>query len=156
MAKTKYRNDFPKRAEEYASKGMIDTEIAKKLGIHKDTFYVYIKKYPDFSDSIKRGKQPIDEQVEQALLKRALGFEHEETTVEYNKQPIIPGMPIPPTVRTVKKTKKMIVPDVTADKFWLINRQPRRWREQSEQTVIIKGASIEEMEKNIQEATKDD
>lgn len=156
MAKTKYKKDFPKRAEEYAKQGMIDKEIAKKLGIHPDTFYEYIKKYPDFSESIVRGKLPVDEQVEQALLKRALGFEYEETSVEYNKQPVIPGMPIPPSVRTVKKTTKRVVPDVTAEKFWLINRKPKRWREQTHETVKIVGASIEEMNKNLKEATKDD
>jgi hypothetical protein len=34
------------------------------------------KKYPDISDTLKRGKEVVDIQVENALLKRALGYTH--------------------------------------------------------------------------------
>lgn len=152
-SKTKYRLDFPKRAEAYAKEGMIDKEIAMKLGIALTTFYRYQNDHRDFRESIRRGKDPVDEQVEKALLKRALGFEYEETTVEYI--PAVEGQTTT-IAKTIKKVKKQIVPDVTADKFWLINRMPERWRDKTETEVIIKGASIEEMKKNITEANKDD
>ena len=54
------------------------------MGISVETFYKYVKKYPDFSDSLKKGKAPVDVRVENALLKRAMGYEYEETIVEYD------------------------------------------------------------------------
>jgi hypothetical protein len=44
---------FPLLAEEYARDGLNDKEICQALGICKDTFYKYLKRHPDFSDSLK-------------------------------------------------------------------------------------------------------
>ena len=75
MAKLKYDEDFPARAEDWARQGLRDEDIAKKLGISKDTFYEYKKMFPDFSDAIKRGKAPIDFEVENKLLKSLFVFQ---------------------------------------------------------------------------------
>ncbi len=95
MAKEKYRDDFPLLAEGYAREGMIDVEIAAKLGINKDTLYKYQKKYPEFLESIKKGKAPVDFMVENALLKRALGYEYVETTTVEYVRPGKGAIPIP-------------------------------------------------------------
>lgn len=58
--------------EGWARDGLTDEQIAENLGISKDTFYQYKKKYPDFSDSIKKGKEVVDFEVENALLQNAL------------------------------------------------------------------------------------
>jgi len=58
--------------EGWARDGLTDEQIAKNLGISKDTFYQYKKRYSDFSDSLKRGKEIVDYEVENALLKNAL------------------------------------------------------------------------------------
>lgn len=128
--KTKYHDDFPLLAQDYARQGMIDKEIAAKLGISVDTLYEYQKKYPEFSDALKEGKKPVDVAVENALLKRALGFEFEEVHVEfepiYDKRgkKIDKGLP-----KKVKKIKKMYVPEIIAQFFWLKNRRPELWRD---------------------------
>ena len=122
MAKLKYTEDFPTLAEMYARDGLIDKDIAKKLGISEDTFYKYIKNYKEFSDAIKRGKAPVDFQVENAMLKRALGYDYTEETIEYenvNGNPVIKG----------KKTIKKHVPsDIGAGIFWLTNRNNEKWK----------------------------
>lgn len=125
-AKSKYHSDFPLLAEGYAREGMTDKEICQKLGISQDTFYEYMKKYPEFSESVKEGKRPIDVEVEKALLKRAIGYEMEETQVEYKGIPK-EGEKAKPT--SVKKITKQVIPDVLAQKFWLMNRQPRRFKD---------------------------
>lgn len=74
MAKSKW-NDIKDKltlVEGWARDGLTDIQIAENLGISKDTFYEYKKKYSDFSDSLKKGKEVIDYQVENALLKNAL------------------------------------------------------------------------------------
>lgn len=55
MAKLKYNEDFPIRAEDYARQGMRDEDIWRSLGVGKNAFYRYQKDYPDFKDALKRG-----------------------------------------------------------------------------------------------------
>ena len=81
MSKTKYNPDtFPMLVEGYARDGMIDKDIAKKLGISVATFYNYENKHIEFLEAIKRGKYPVDFEVENSLLKRAKGYSYQETT----------------------------------------------------------------------------
>jgi len=129
MAKSKYNDDFPLLAEDYARQGLIDKEIAAKLGIGLRTLYEYQNKYPQFLQAIKRGKKPVDVEVENSLLKRAKGYEYEETTVEY-KPSKSKDEKAKPT--KVKKTKKQVIPDVTALIFWLKNRRPDLWKDKQE------------------------
>ena len=128
MSKPKYKEDFPLRAEGYAREELIDEQIAAKLGISTSTYYEYQKQHPEFSEAIKRGKWPVDVEVENALLKRAKGYEYEETTIEY-----IPGKKDKKLIaKKVKKMTKQVVPDVAAQKLWLTNRNPAKWRDRQE------------------------
>lgn len=74
MAKSKWEQVKDKLilVEGWARDGLTDIQIADNLGISKDTFYEYKKKYSDFSDSLKKGKEVVDYEVENALLKNAL------------------------------------------------------------------------------------
>lgn len=74
MAKSKWEQVKDKLilVEGWARDGLTDVQIAENLGISKDTFYEYKKKHPDFSDSLKKGKEVVDYEVENALLKNAL------------------------------------------------------------------------------------
>lgn len=121
MAKKKYNNNFPILAKGFARQGLSDKQIAYNLGICKDTYYKYIKDFPDFSEAIKKGKEVIDFEVENALFKRAVGFEFEETQTEYI------GTGKKAKLKSVKKIKKFFPPDTGAIIFWLINRQKTIW-----------------------------
>lgn len=136
MAKAKYiEEDFPLMAQDYARQGLNDKQIAKKLGISIRTYYEYQKKYPQFMQSIKKGKAPVDAMVENALLKRALGFEYTETHTEYRLKDKRKGEKTkkgekPKAVPVViKKIKKFIPPDVAATFIWLKNRRSRKWKD---------------------------
>lgn len=74
MAKSKWEDVKDKLilVEGWARDGLTDIQIADNLGISKDTFYKYKKEHTDFSDSLKKGKEVVDYQVENALLKNAL------------------------------------------------------------------------------------
>lgn len=74
MAKSKWEQVKNKLilVEGWARDGLTDEQIAENLGISKDTFYKYKKNYSDFSDSLKKGKEIVDYEVENALLKSAL------------------------------------------------------------------------------------
>ena len=123
--KTKYDpNTFPLLAEGYAREGLRDCDIAKKLGISLGAFYNYENKYIEFFEAIKRGKGPVDFEVENSLLKRATGYTYEETTkiMSLDKE----GKP---QLRETKVVKKEIAPDVGAQAFWLKNRNPQKSHE---------------------------
>lgn len=107
------------KIEGWARDGLTDEQIAKNIGISRSTLNVWKDRYSDISDALKKGKDVIDRQVENALLKRALGYEYEEVKEKFGDGVI--------TERTV--TKKEVVPDTTAQIFWLKNRKPDKWRD---------------------------
>ena len=74
MAKSKWETVKDKLilVEGWARDGLTDEQIANNLPIRIDTFYKYKKKYPEFSESLKRGKEIVDYEVENALLQNAL------------------------------------------------------------------------------------
>lgn len=127
MAKSKYRDDFPELAEKYAKQGLTDDQIAGKLGIGKVTYYSYQNKYPNFLNSIKRGKIPVNLEVENALLKRALGYEYDEITRTIVDKEVV----------SIKIIKKHVIPDVAAEFIWLKNRVPERWKDRQDIDITI-------------------
>ena len=68
--------------EGLARDGLTDDQISHNMGISPSTLYEWKKRYPEISESLKRGKAVVDRQVENALLKRALGFVYTEVTKE--------------------------------------------------------------------------
>lgn len=104
--------------EGWARDGLTDEQIAKNIGINRTTLYDWKKKEVNIADALKKGKEVIDFEVENALLKRALGYEYEEETYEN-------GI-------LTKKVKKHVPPDTTAQIFWLKNRQVKKWRDKVE------------------------
>lgn len=126
MAKSKWSDIKEKLilVECWARDGLTDEQISNNLGISTTTFYEYKKNYPEFSESLKRGKEIVDYEVENALLKRALGYEFEEKTYE-TRWDENQGR-----FREVlaKKVRKEVVPDTTAQIYWLNNRKPKQWR----------------------------
>lgn len=58
--------------EGWARDGLTDKQIAKNIGIAESTLNEWKKKYSEFSKSLKKGKEVVDFEVENALLKNAL------------------------------------------------------------------------------------
>lgn len=108
----------------WARDGLTDEQIAENIGISRSTLNNWKDKYPDISDTLKRGKEVVDRQVENALLKRALGYEYTEVTREY--------IPEVGKMTVTKEVTKQVVPDTTAQIFWLKNRKPDKWRDKQE------------------------
>ena len=75
MAKSKYETHVQDKLiliEGWARDGLTEAQIAKNLGISIDTFYTYKKKYTEFFEVLKRGKEVADYEVENALHKAAV------------------------------------------------------------------------------------
>ncbi len=72
---SKYQTHVAPRLEEirdWVRNGATEEEIALRLGISRDSLYAYKREFSEFSDTIKKGKEYTDGEVENALLKSAL------------------------------------------------------------------------------------
>ena len=113
MAETKYDENFPERAMEFASEGMTDSQIAYQLGISRSTFYNYKQQHSRFAEAIDVGRDVIDSRVENRLLELALGnytitihvTDHEGRT---------------------RTTVKDAIPNLKAIQYWLERRDRRK------------------------------
>ena len=134
MAKGKYEQWLTEEGllqlEAWARNGLTDEQIAANMGITRSTLNEWKKKYSDISDTLKRGKDIVDIQVENALLKRALGYTYIETTQErvddYDPHT---GLKTGSYMEVTKTVTKEVQPDTTAQIFWLKNRKPDTWRD---------------------------
>ena len=123
MAKGKYQRWLEPEGltllEGWARDGLTDEQIAAKIRINPATLYDGQKKFPKISEALKKGKEVVDFEVENALLKRALGYDFQETRVENSDK----------DGTKVVQTLKHIPGDPTAQIFWLKNRRPDKWRD---------------------------
>lgn len=110
------------KLEGWARDGLTDEQIAQNIGIVESTLYEWKNKYSEISESLKKGKEVVDYEVENALLKRALGYTVKEEKLTKD------GM--------VVELEREIPGDVTAQIFWLKNRKPDAWRDKPEETKV--------------------
>lgn len=137
MAKGKYEKwlepDGLQLLGAWVRDGLTDEQIAKNMGISRSTLNEWKKKFPDISDTLKKGKEVVDVEVENALLKRALGYSTTEVTRERALNPETGKVELVVT----KAVTKEVPPDTTAQIFWLKNRRPDLWRDK--QNVELSG-----------------
>lgn len=147
MAKSKWETHVKDKlilVEGWARNGLTDEQIAEKLGIGKTTFYKYIQEYSELSELLKKGKEVVDTEVENALLKKALGGKEKLLKPMKIKQVIYSdaGKKLKESEEIVMVEEEvLIIPDTTAQIFWLKNRKPDVWRDKTaiEHSGEIKG-----------------
>lgn len=105
--------------EGWARKGLTDVQISHNMGISVTTLSDWKKRFPTISKTLKKGKEVADFEVENALYKRALGYTIEELTVEDSEK----------DGHKEKRVQRHIPADVTAQIYWLKNRNPEFWRD---------------------------
>ncbi|MVP00357.1 transposase [Paenibacillus lutrae] len=137
------------RIEAWARDGLTDEQIAHNLGIATSTYYDYKANNEEFSEALKNGKDDIDIIVENALLKKALGFEFVEETREPLYNPVTGEALMGPDGKALivvtKVVRKQAAPDTTAQIFWLKNRRPQAWRDKQEvDTTVTMKSKLED------------
>lgn len=122
------------RIEGWARDGLTEEQIAHNMGITRETLRVWCKTYSVISDTLKKGKEVVDRQVENALFKRALGGVHEVRKTFKVKKTFYDAQG-----RKCEKEElqtgidEVYIPgDTTAQIFWLKNRKPEKWRDRVE------------------------
>ena len=168
MAKSKWETHVKDKLiliEGWARDGLTNEQIAEKLGIGKTTFYKYLEEHVELSELLKRGKEVVDTEVENALLQKALGGKEKLLKPVKLKQVIYSdaGKKLKEFEEIVMVEEEVLIaPDTTAQIFWLKNRKPRVWRDKTavEQSGAIRGnnpfagLSTEELKKLIKDENK--
>lgn len=113
------------KVQGWARDGLSNEQIAHNMGVSVKTLCEWQNRFGEFRNAIKKGKEVVDREVENALLKRAMGYEYDEVTEE----PVEDKETGEVQMRVTKRVTKQIAPDVTAQIFWLKNRKPDEFRD---------------------------
>ena len=105
--------------------GLTDDQVAKNLGVSKNTLIKWKREEVNFMNAIKKGKEVSDYELENALHKRATGYYYEEETVTNQGE-----------VVTVRKYEHA---NPTSLIFALKNRLPHKYRDRIEQSIEHSG-----------------
>ncbi|MDY3973460.1 MAG: helix-turn-helix domain-containing protein [Veillonella caviae] len=129
MAKGKYQQwlepDNLTLLKGFARNGYTDEDIAQKMGISAVTLYEWKKRFPQIAKALKKGKDVIDDEIEETLIKSAMGYSYDEVIKELRKNDETDEVELVVT-RVVRKHQP---PNVTALIFWLKNRRRESWRD---------------------------
>lgn len=124
--------------EGWAREGLTDKQIAEeKIGVSERTFTRWKADQPAIVSALKKGKTPVDNKVENALLLSALGYFktiREPIKVRTKKQLAGKGTIEEEHIEFVER-EVYYPPNVTAQIFWLKNRRPDKWRDKNDQNV---------------------
>ena len=129
MAKGKYQEWLTKegllRLQGWARDGLTDEQIATNMGISVASLYNCKRDHLEIFEALKEGKEVVDRQVENALLKSALGYMYDEVTEERRDDELV----------VTKVVHKEVQPNTTAQIFWLKNRKRAEWRDRVENAI---------------------
>lgn len=123
--------------EGWSRDGLTYEQIAKNMGIGLTTLKEWRQKEPTIQSTLKKGREVVDFEVENALLKKALGYNvpiqkaMKIKDVEYEN-----GKKIKEIERIEYYKEEMHIPaDTTAQIFWLKNRKAKDWKDRVETPI---------------------
>lgn len=111
----------------WCRRGLSKEQISENLGISVQSFDNYMKRYEEFADAVSEGAEECEIHIENALVKRALGYSYKEVTRE---RKVVRN---PETgedeykLVVTKSVTKHVIPDVGAQQYYLEHRSPKRW-----------------------------
>lgn len=133
----------------WARDGLIDKQIARNMGVSYTSLKDWKNQFPAIAEALRKGKEVVDREVENALFKSAIGYTQtirkpvKVRDVEYD----------PETGRKVREVERWVAveeeihvpPQVTAQIFWLKNRKPDQWREKNDLTLTPSNGVLESL-----------
>nr|DAU26274.1 MAG TPA: terminase small subunit [Caudoviricetes sp.] len=168
MAHAEYKKwlepDNLTKLRSWARDGLTNEQIAKKIGVKRQTFQRWLSTYSDMSDALKKGKEIVDAEIEDSLI--SIMKKHTVTTTQYKmvkkdafnlkaerskfaniykldhpnatKEEV--GIAVAEHVDVyekipISKTVTEVDPNASAIIFWLKNRRPDIYRDQTFQKL---------------------
>ena len=120
--KSEYRIEYADQALKLSILGATDKEHSEFFSVSEQTLNKWKKDYPEFLESLKKGKNIADANVASRLYNRAIGYNCKATKFATSNGKITDS----------KEFIEHYPPDTTAAIFWLKNRQPEKWRDKKE------------------------
>lgn len=118
---TDYREEYNEKARKLCLLGATDAELADFFEVAESTINNWKIDYPEFLESIKKGKEQADADIADSLYNRAKGYSHPDVHIaNYEGKTIVTPL------------TKHYPPDTAAAIIWLKNRQPKKWRDKQE------------------------
>jgi len=121
-----YKHEYAEQVYKLCLLSATDAEIADFFRVSEQTINSWKHVYPDFLESLRRGKLMADANVTDRLYQRAMGYSHTDEKIFNNMGEIVRA-----------KTVKHYPPDTGAIKLWLFNRRPKDWKANVEAPVEI-------------------
>lgn len=114
--------------------GLSVEQVCDNLGVSVSAFNRWANREIELRDAIEKGREPADIHVENAMFKRAVGYNVWEVVKERRPMEVVDANTGEVkqifALVTTKKTLKQIVPDVQAQQYWLEHRASKRWQKQ--------------------------
>ena len=134
--KSEYKIEYADQALKLCLLGATDKELAEFFSVSEQTLNKWKKDYPEFLESLKKGKSIADANVASRLYNRAIGYNCKATKFAASEGKITDS----------KEYTEHYPPDTTAAIFWLKNRQPEKWRDKKEvDTNVNLGDELESL-----------
>lgn len=148
------------KLEGWARDGLKDTQIADNMGINVSTLYTWKNRYSEINEALKKGKEFVDYEIENSLIstmkKHTLTttqykmvkkdklvlqaerkkfanmykLEHPEATKMQILIAVAEHIPVYEQIPYVK-TVTEVDPNISSMIFWLKNRRPEKYRDQT-------------------------
>lgn len=119
---SKFKPEFVEQAQKLCLLGATDRELADFFGVVESTLNLWKLQHPEFSESLKVGKEVADKRVEEALYHRARGYSHNAVKILMTKDGDVYR----------EEYIEHYPPDTVACIFWLKNRNPEAWRDKTD------------------------
>lgn len=110
------------RIEKWLANGQFEKTICKNLGVAVGTWERYKNEHRELREAIKKGNVSIVAKVEDALIRRAIGYNYTETKT------IVKEGKDGQQYTHVETHEKHALPDVGAACFILKNKAPQDWK----------------------------
>lgn len=110
------------RIQGWLRDGLSIRQICDNLQVTTKDWYKAIDASDEFAYLSSRTKDVVDREVENALYKRAMGYEYDEVTEEYEMGFMVKK----------KVVHKYQAPDIAAQIFWLKNKKSSDWKDKRE------------------------
>ncbi len=136
----KYKEEYDNLAYQLCLLGATDATLADAFDVPADTIDEWKNTFPDFAESIIKGKMIADSFVAKSLYDKARGYKlTKQAAIKLITKVPVKDQDGNPT-RTVEQIEEVKIvdleedlpPDTTAAIFWLKNRQARAWRDKVE------------------------
>lgn len=125
--------------------------ICDRLGISFPTFKKIRNQYPEVENALRRGRASVNYEVENALLKAAIGYTRTSVKTYIENKPDKNGN------RQVRMEKEEVEvgPNPTACIAWLNNKKPEEWKRNRDNFMLEADEKFKDIKIQIIKGSKD-